>query len=327
MRFFVKWSLLLAFSVMGITGCDTSTGTTEAAPAAAHDTTLRVLRFGDGAYSIQLKPGVVDYVSDSVSSSFAQVAINAVPTDQWARVTCDSISCNNWFVLSDSETLVRIKVENGISSLMYQLRIFRKRFVQHDSDFGIPWNVNATYGELVDSRDGQKYKTVRIGNQVWMAQNLNYVTYGSFAYSNSSDSSAKYGRNYTWYSAMGAPTYETTIPPGIRGVCPSGWHMPSDTEWTTLEQTARTVYSGSPLKALQSTSGWGTNGTDNFGFRLLPAGYGNPKILKVGSETQLLSRTLWGNQPKVRWAYDNANYFQVMGGAVETYFSVRCIQD
>lgn len=311
-------------------GCDSSTSD-DSPPATPHDTTLRILRFGSGAYSIALKPGVVDYVSDSISSAFAQVAINAVPTDEWAQVTCDSIACDNFFALSDSGTTVKIVVRYFSSTLAYHLRLVRKRFVPPaDTDFGIPWNTGLSYGRIVDARDGQSYRTIQIGTQVWMAQNLNYVAYGSFAYQNSPDSGAKYGRLYTWYSAMGAPTYSATVPAGIQGICPTGWHIPSDTEWAALETTARTVYPSSPAVALRSTAGWTAdkNGTDRLGFRLLPSGTGNPQIRGVGTETDLVTRSSYSAYLAIiRQIFGTGNYFQVGSGAVENWYSVRCLQD
>jgi uncharacterized protein (TIGR02145 family) len=144
-------------------------------------------------------------------------------------------------------------------------------------------------GMLTDSRDGQTYKTVTIGTQTWMAENLNYAVDSSWCYENSADSCAKYGRLYQWASAMALPVaYNDALWGGSdanhQGVCPAGWHLPTNAEWTVLgnavggENVAGT--------ALKSTSGWneGGNGTDAYGFSALPAGcrYGDGFFNDVG---------------------------------------------
>jgi len=106
-------------------------------------------------------------------------------------------------------------------------------------------------------------KTVTIGSQVWMAENLNRETAQSGCYDNNPDNCVKYGRLYTWNAAVGA--------------CPSGWHLPSDAEWTQLMDFVGGQ--GIAGKKLKSTSGWDDdskgntgNGTDDFGFSALPGG-------------------------------------------------------
>lgn len=148
-----------------------------------------------------------------------------------------------------------------------------------DTDaFGIRW-AQVSFDSFVDARDGQHYRTVKIGGQTWMAQNLNYSVDSSWCHSLSSDSCRKYGRLYLWSSALAIPdscnrkscsTLVRTV--GHHGVCPAGWKIPSDSEWNVLvsglggEQVA-----GRKLKALD---GWtaGGHGTDGYGFRVLPAG-------------------------------------------------------
>ncbi len=113
-------------------------------------------------------------------------------------------------------------------------------------------------GSFTDSRDGQTYKTVKIGDQVWMAENLNFETDSSFCYNDSAEYCAKYGRLYVWTAAMDA--------------CPSGWHLPDTAEWRMLlAAVGGDSIAGTKLK---STSGWNSdgNGTDDFGFTVLPAG-------------------------------------------------------
>ena len=143
------------------------------------------------------------------------------------------------------------------------------------------------YGTLTDERDGKTYKTVKIGSQTWMAENLNYESAKSWCYGKDSANCTKYGRLYTWAAAMdSAGTWSTngmgcgfdkkcssTYP--VRGVCPSGWHLPKLMEWNTLF----TAVGGLSVmgKMLKSTSGWdgynAENGTDGYSFAALPAGY------------------------------------------------------
>lgn len=130
---------------------------------------------------------------------------------------------------------------------------------------------------LTDSRDGQKYKIVKIGNQVWMAENLNYYTpTGSWYYNNDSISYAKvYGRQYNWNTMMNGQGQSNAIPSGVQGICPNGWHIPSDAEWQVLVS----YLSANGLNAVdlkeRGNLYWkpGYNGTNSTGFTALPSGY------------------------------------------------------
>jgi uncharacterized protein (TIGR02145 family) len=122
---------------------------------------------------------------------------------------------------------------------------------------------------LKDPRDGKKYRTVKIGEQVWMAENLNYKTSNSWCYDDDESNCDKYGRLYDWETAKVA--------------CPSGWHLPFRGEWGALAIAAGGIgkYGGDSSTAgtkLKSKSGWSDydgkngNGTDEFGFSALPGG-------------------------------------------------------
>ena len=138
-------------------------------------------------------------------------------------------------------------------------------------------------GTLTDDRDGQTYAIVKIGNQAWMAENLNYNASGSVCYNNSSGNCDLYGRLYNWATVMNGASSSTSSPSGIQGICPSGWHVPSDAEWETLvkyvDPDATEDYGNHAGIKLKSVNGWkyfstSTVGTDNYGFSALPGGNG-----------------------------------------------------
>ena len=117
---------------------------------------------------------------------------------------------------------------------------------------------DATANTLKDLRDGRTYKTVKIGNQVWMAENLDFETEKSYCYNDSSKYCDKYGRLYTWATAVDA--------------CPTGWHLPASAEFDTLfKAVGSQMAAGNELKA---ASGWNTGFYlgDEYGFSALPAG-------------------------------------------------------
>lgn len=112
---------------------------------------------------------------------------------------------------------------------------------------------------FIDPRDGQSYDIVQIGSQTWMAENLNYEIEGSACPEGDNRNCSKYGRLYTWDMA--------------RTVCPEGWQLPDSADFEKLISAA----GGAEVAgyALKSTSGWFKkgNGTDDYGFNALPAGY------------------------------------------------------
>lgn len=216
----------------------------------------------------------------------------------------------------------------------------------------------AEYGTLLDTRDKHTYKTVTIGTQKWMAENLNYadsINYPGMkgrnrCYNNRLDSCTKYGRLYTWAAAMdSAGAFSTngkncgynkicspTYP--VRGICPEGWHLPSKTEYETLFTAVGGESTAS--KVLKSTTGWKSNrnGTDAYGFSALPAGEGtyDGDFCFVGSEA-----VFWSASEEIEYGRDNAfsRHAYLMGvgyefdsGAIGTnakfwLLSVRCVKD
>ena len=152
------------------------------------------------------------------------------------------------------------------------------------------------FGKLLDTRDGAEYRTIRLGKQTWMAENLNYKyssgSAKSYCYNNSAQYCETYGRLYSWAAAMDSSGkfsdggkgcgYDVTCSAGekVRGVCPEGWHLPNVGEWSDLETFVADSLFGEKTDsvgyALKSKSGWSnnSNSSDAVDFGALPAGFG-----------------------------------------------------
>lgn len=220
--------------------------------------------------------------------------------------------------------------------------------------------------EFTDKRDKQTYAAVKIGEQIWMAENLNFaypkLTLSesetdstesaaldsiSFCYRNDPANCEKYGRLYTWAASMDSvavlgdsagfgcgygvdcsPTYP------VRGICPEGWHMPDTTEWFALKNFIEKQLSDTALVgyALKSTSEWISNGigSDIFGFKGLPAGYLNVYELEFSGIQR--SSYFWSSSAsdKASYAFSLDYEESTLGYSSDgRYFaqSVRCVKD
>ena len=181
------------------------------------------------------------------------------------------------------------------------------------------------------------YRTVPIGSQVWMAENLDYDVSGSRCYNNDPANCAKYGRLYDWATAMALPSScnssscASQVGTKHKGICPSGWHIPSDAEWTMLTNYVGEETSGSYLK---STSGWNNegNGQDKYEFTALPGGqvyhgiyFGNMGIYGFwwsASEYDADNADWW------IMSYDTEVLSVGFGGGKDNvFYSVRCLQN
>lgn len=151
--------------------------------------------------------------------------------------------------------------------------------------FDTLWNPNVIYRYVTDSRDGQSYRTIKIGNQEWISENIRYRGANEdsgYVYTNSSDSLMKYGRYYTWSAALQLPDScdsskcSNQILQMHQGVCPLQWHIPTEAEWNALNILADSVASEHDTRwgaAMKSIDSWAVpGGLDLFGFRGLPSG-------------------------------------------------------
>ena len=220
------------------------------------------------------------------------------------------------------------------------------------------FNPNLTYGTLTD-QDGNTYKTIKIGSQTWMAENLSTTRYRNgddigttstakldisgeatpkyqWAYKGEESNVASYGRLYTWYTATDS-----------RNVCPTGWHLPTDAEWTIL--TNYLTNNGFPFegsgtdiaKSMAARSGWTSDPTagnignnqainDSSGFTALPGGYrfNNGEFASASYSSYWWTATE-GVAPNalsrnIRYSFSDVTSYL---GAKSFGFSVRCLKD
>lgn len=173
-------------------------------------------------------------------------------------------------------------------------------------------------GIFNDPRDGQTYGTVQIGNQTWMAENLNFKTESeSWCYDNLFLNCERYGRLYSWQAALSA--------------CPPGWHLPSDSEWTQLinHLGAERVAGGK----LKSTSLWNhpnTGANNSSRFTALPGGSRDT----YGSFKLIVNNGFWWSSSEFSStrAWHRYMVFNTGGVTRSSYdkshgFSVRCVRD
>lgn len=217
---------------------------------------------------------------------------------------------------------------------------------------GISAEIIPEFYECVDN-GGKSYGAVKIGKQVWMAENLAYDTgSGCWAYEDQDSNIVNYGRLYTWEVAMDGAASNNSFPGKVQGICPEGWHLPSHAEWDTLGHYVRSLFLnlypdktdhyaplGNDLKGvgthLKTTVGWAKNGnmdgngTDDFGFSGRPGGYTGNGFFDAEGKTGL-----WWSSTESSSTYAwymslhfDADRFRRMKIKKESGLCVRCVKD
>ena len=216
------------------------------------------------------------------------------------------------------------------------------------------FNPEITYGTMTDSRDNKVYRTVQIGDQIWMAENLNYddstmtpsLLERSWCYDNVAANCDVAGRLYTWAAAIDSVKLATdadnpldcgygktcVLPPAAQGICPEGWHLPAKIEWDIwVDEVGGSSIAGMVLK---SQTGWydNGNGTDAFGFSALPAGarQDNGDFFGAGTASYLWTASEADGDVNVAYYLGMAAFYEttsLYGSAKSFAHSVRCIKD
>jgi len=274
---------------------------------------------------------------DTISSTLQTLRLSATKSSPNATITYNDKS-DTAVIIAATDSVINVKVSNGGNSHSYTIRLVRTvPVVAIASDFGIPWNKGIPYDSILYA--GQSYKTVKIGTQRWMAENLNFKGIdkdSGWWYNNKPDSGAKYGRLYTWATIMGLDDSCNTkacasqVQAMRQGICPKGWHVPTDSEWTLMQRVVDSSNTTDGTK-LKSIAGWYTgNGTDTCGFRALAAG----GLYSIGSSISDLGyRGYWWSSTE-RAATKASSRIMFNNGAYvfrydydKTYgYSLRCLE-
>ncbi|MDO4948228.1 MAG: FISUMP domain-containing protein [Fibrobacter sp.] len=200
--------------------------------------------------------------------------------------------------------------------------------------------------DVQDNRDGRVYKTVQIGEQRWMAENLRYNVRGSVCYEKKDFNCEKYGRLYNWAMAMMLVDYYNShsiqklvgkYKKGkIHDICPTGWHLPSNKEWKKLKFfVAKKGVSDGVALSLKSTESWEKElripgGTDEFGFSALPGGERDfeGRFFDLGRSAVFWTSTEYDDGgARNWWIYYDSRSMEGNYDTKETGASVRCVED
>ncbi|WP_290763612.1 fibrobacter succinogenes major paralogous domain-containing protein [Fibrobacter sp. UBA4297] len=219
------------------------------------------------------------------------------------------------------------------------------------------FNPDIDNGTMTDSRDGKTYKTVKIGDQVWMAENLNFDPgrggsgeneyEWSWCHDNEPENCDVVGRLYTWAAAMDSvklvndadnpqdcgygkecdlASRPATL---VQGICDKGWHLPSRVEWNALFAAVGDELTAG--KVLKSQTDWyNRNGADAFGFSALPAGR---RGSDVSYDEEGYSVYFWSStEISSNYAYRVYLEYDADDAALSFFykdygFSVRCLKD
>jgi uncharacterized protein (TIGR02145 family) len=314
---------------------------------------------GDSSLWSATQDGTVYYEEGSVG-----IGTSTVDTNAMLQVT-GSIRSDQPFIhngdlgISDTTNLVT-DYDLVNDSLKYRTLIFSGGILVYMSEKS-DWTdtigeylISFNCGELLnDIRDGQSYATVLIGTQCWMAENLNVGTrinstaglYNIFeqtdngilekyCYNNDPSQCDIYGGLYEWPESMQYSTVESA-----QGLCPDGWHLPTDGEWTELaDQLGGWSIAGGKMKTTGTVQGgtglWyepNTAATNESGFSGLPGGhryFGNAEFHNKGLITNFWSSTQDINS--MRWRRSLTNNLASLYRSTMNYadaYSIRCLKN
>lgn len=307
--------------------------------------------------------GHITFIGDTLIARGICWSTTSQPTIMDSH-TCDSINIG----LGDFDS----EIIGLTSNTTYYVRAYatnsngtaysnEKSFRTGTGNDGQPCAVEATVTDV----DGNIYNTVQIGNQCWMKENLRTTHYASsteiplgssathYDYSaqryypnNNAESVGTYGYLYNWAAVMNGTSSSTANPSGVQGICPNGWHVPSDAEWTELtdyvssDRKMRSYNSDDAIaKALAAQTDWepgsdkGDVGYDlsknnATGFSALPAGIAGYPFVTFGNSGYYWTATYAGYDRAYCRSFHSGNEdVNKDSWLTENGLSVRCVKD
>jgi len=301
--------------------------------------------------------GIVKDQDGKAISGAIVVILNPDNSESELRTTTSATGYYQLLTVPQGERALVVKKSNYQT---VQSSIF---IVDRDYEFDI--RISEATVDCIDP-NGRSYKTIQIGGQIWMAENLAYLPavsppgtgsdtekhYYVWGYNGTNVTDAKkeanyttYGVLYNWPAVMNGANSSNSVPSGVQGICPQGWHLPSDAEWKVLEKylgmnesdadNTLSRSSGSVGGKLKEagTSHWitpNTGANNSSGFTALPGGgrFDVGGFDHLGNYTYFWSSTEDGSSKA--W-YRRLNYFH--DGVYRDYyfrrsgFSVRCLKN
>jgi len=180
--------------------------------------------------------------------------------------------------------------------------------------------LSQTKGEFTDKRDNKTYKWVQIGDQIWMAENLAYrANENCWTYNNNPKLAKRFGHLYLWKTA--------------KKVCPEGWHLPSDDEWSKLFSFLRyNDYRNVEGEALKAKTDWHGSGvgTNDYNFSALPGGNRTNKgdFFNGGSSAFFWTSTEYDGSSARYWCLTTTSKGMERSMIGKDFgLSVRCVKD
>ena len=294
---------------------------------------------------LNVRPGVTDAINVYIIGGYYPVAnfkadvYSGVPplTVQFTDLSTNSPTNWQWEFGDGGSSNIQHPTYTYLSSGNYSVILtagnYHGQTTKERINYINPIVQNPCPGTPSIEYHGQVYNTIKIGDQCWLKENLNWNTGTSWCYDNDPAKCEIYGRLYNWHTIMNGAQSSNSIPSGVQGICPEGWHVPSFDEWDILAQSlGGTSIAGGKLKkaGIDDWKNPNEGATNESGFTALPAGIKtiNYSFQDLKEITGYWSTTEgWTDFAEKWWLYSNFQDFFYIDEHKNSGLSVRCLKD